>query len=143
MLFSIHYVTRYDYSAPVTDNLNALRVRPTTTATQRCDEFIVRIDPETRLGRHSDYFGTEVIEFGISTPHSSLEIDVRARVVTSDPPDPPDPALGGAGGPAVPRGGRRVPAREHPRAAQRRARRAVGRRARTRARWRPRRRSAS
>jgi transglutaminase-like putative cysteine protease len=91
MLFSIHYVTRYDYSAPVTDNLNALRVRPTTTATQRCDEFIVRIDPETRLGRHSDYFGTEVIEFGISTPHSALEIDVRARVVTSDPPDPPDP----------------------------------------------------
>ena len=57
---------RYDYDAPVTDNLNALRVRPATTATQRCDEFHVRIDPETRLGRHADYFGTEVIEFGIS-----------------------------------------------------------------------------
>ena len=90
MLFSIRYVTEYRYSEPVTDNLNALRVRPATTATQRCDEFHVRIDPETRLGRHSDYFGTEVIEFGISGPHRSLTIDVRARVVTSPPGETAD-----------------------------------------------------
>jgi hypothetical protein len=51
----------------------------------------LKIDPETRLGRHADYFGTEVIEFGISRPHSALTIDVRARVVTSEPPEPPDP----------------------------------------------------
>jgi transglutaminase-like putative cysteine protease len=100
MLFSIHYVTAYRYDEPVTDNLNALRVRPATTATQRCDEFHVRIDPETRLGRHADYFGTEVIEFGISGPHTSLTIDVRARVVTSAPPDPPDPAWQGLAAPS-------------------------------------------
>jgi transglutaminase-like putative cysteine protease len=91
MHFSIRYVTEYRYSSPVTDNLNALRVRPTTTATQRCDEFHVRVEPETRLGRHSDYFGTEVIEFGISAPHDALTIDVRARVVTAEPPAAPDP----------------------------------------------------
>jgi transglutaminase-like putative cysteine protease len=91
MHFSIHYVTEYRYAAPVSDNLNALRVRPATTANQRCDEFHVRVDPETRVGRHLDYFGTEVIEFGISRPHSELTIDVRARVVTSEPPPPPDP----------------------------------------------------
>jgi transglutaminase-like putative cysteine protease len=100
MLFSIHYVTEYRYDEPVTDNLNALRVRPATTATQRCDEFHVRIDPETRLGRHADYFGTEVIEFGISGPHTSLTIDVRARVVTSEPADPPDPAWEGLAAPS-------------------------------------------
>jgi transglutaminase-like putative cysteine protease len=92
MLFSIHYVTEYQYGELVTDNLNALRVRPATTATQRCDEFHVRIDPESRLGRHADYFGTEVIEFGISRPHTALTIDVRARVVTSPPPEPPTPS---------------------------------------------------
>jgi transglutaminase-like putative cysteine protease len=92
MLFAIHYVTEYRYGEPVTDNLNALRVRPATTATQRVDEFHVRTDPEARLGRHHDYFGTEVIEFGISRPHSSLTIDVRARVVTSEPPEPPCPS---------------------------------------------------
>jgi transglutaminase-like putative cysteine protease len=97
MHFSIRFLTEYAYDAPVTDNLNALRVRPATTSSQRCDEFTVRIDPEARVGRHSDYFGTEVLEFGIVRPHTRMSIDVRARVVTADPAEPPDaewPALG-------------------------------------------------
>jgi transglutaminase-like putative cysteine protease len=97
MHFSIRFLTEYVYDAPVTDNLNALRVRPATTSSQRCDEFTVRIDPEARVGRHSDYFGTEVLEFGIVRAHTRLSIDVRARVVTADPAAPPDsdwPALG-------------------------------------------------
>ena len=89
MHFAIRFLTEYRYDTQVTDNLNALRVRPATTTTQRCDEFHVRTDPESRLGRHVDYFNTEVIEFGISQPHNSLTIDVRARVVTSDASEPP------------------------------------------------------
>jgi transglutaminase-like putative cysteine protease len=90
MHFSIRFLTEYVYDAPVTDNLNALRVRPATTSSQRCDEFTVRIEPEARVGRHSDYFGTEVLEFGIVRAHTRLSIDVRARVVTAEPPEPPD-----------------------------------------------------
>ncbi len=89
MNFAIRYLTEYRYAAPVTDNLNALRVQPATTPNQRCDDFNLLIDPETRLGRHVDYFGTEVIEFGVSRPHTKLTIDARARVVTSTPPEPP------------------------------------------------------
>jgi transglutaminase-like putative cysteine protease len=87
--FAIRHLTEYRYDAPVTDNLNALRVRPATTATQRVDDFHVRTDPEARLARHIDYFGTEVTEFGIATPHDHLSIDVSARVVTREPPEPP------------------------------------------------------
>ncbi len=90
MHFEIRYLTEYRYDAPVTDNLNSLRVRPATTSTQRCDEFHTRIEPEARVSRHLDYFGTEVIEFGIPAAHDHLTIDVLARVVTSDPPEPPD-----------------------------------------------------
>jgi transglutaminase-like putative cysteine protease len=90
MNFAIRYYTEYRYAEPVSDNLNALRVRPATTSTQRCDEFHLRVDPETRLTRHADYFGTEVAEFGVSRPHSRLSIDARARVVTNPPPDAPD-----------------------------------------------------
>ena len=90
MNFAIRYATEYTYEQPVTDNLNALRVRPANTSTQRCDDFHVRVEPETRLGRHVDYFGTEVIEFGVSKPHTQMSIDVRARVVTSAQSDPPD-----------------------------------------------------
>ena len=97
MHFSIRFCTEYVYDQPVTDNLNALRVRPAMTTGQRCDEFTVRIEPEARVGRHSDYFGTEVLEFGIVRPHRKLTIDVRARVVTSEPSDPPDVAWGALG----------------------------------------------
>jgi transglutaminase-like putative cysteine protease len=88
--FAIRYLTEYHYDTAVTDNLNALRVRPATTSSQRCDEFHTRIEPEARVSRHLDYFGTEVLEFGIPTAHEQLTIDVRARVVTSEPPEPPD-----------------------------------------------------
>ena len=65
-------------------------MRPATTSTQRVDDFHVRIDPEARLQRHLDYYGTEVIEFGVAQPHDHLSIDVRARVVTAEPAEPPD-----------------------------------------------------
>jgi transglutaminase-like putative cysteine protease len=90
MNFAIRYLTEYRYDAPVTDNLNALRVRPAVTPTQTVDDFVVRIDPETRLHQHLDYFGTAVIEFGISRPHERLSIDVRARVKTTAPDEPPE-----------------------------------------------------
>ena len=92
MHLAIRYLTEYRYAEPVCDNLNALRVRPATTSTQRCDEFHTRIDPEARVSRHLDYFGTEVLEFGIPTAHEQLTIDMRARVVTSDPPEPSEGA---------------------------------------------------
>lgn len=90
MHFAIRFLTEYRYDAPVTDNLNALRVRPATTSTQRCDEFHTRIEPEARVSRYLDYFGTEVLEFGIPSAHDHLTIDVRARVVTSAPAEPPE-----------------------------------------------------
>ena len=100
MNFAIRYTTVYSYEQPVTDNLNALRVRPATTSGQRSDDFHVRVEPETRLGRHIDYFGTEVIEFGVSRPHTELSIDVRARVVTSAPAEPPDASWSGIESPS-------------------------------------------
>jgi transglutaminase-like putative cysteine protease len=89
MHFTIRFVTEYRYDAPVSDNLNALRVRPATTSTQRCDEFHTRIEPEARVSRHLDYFGTEVLEFGVPASHQQLTVDVRARVVTAPSLDPP------------------------------------------------------
>src|SRR4051794_40091562 len=89
MHFAIRFLTEYRYDGPVTDNLNALRVQPANTATQRVDDFGVRVDPQARLHQHLDYYGTTVIEFGISKPHEHLSIDVRARVATTAPPEPP------------------------------------------------------
>ena len=106
MNLAIRYLTQYEYDAEVVDNLNALRVKPHANGRQRCDEFSVRLNPEVRLHRHTDYFGTEVVEFEVSRPHRHLTIDVRARVSTWESPEPPratwdalqDPAYREAGG---------------------------------------------
>ncbi|HEY2006792.1 MAG TPA: transglutaminase family protein [Solirubrobacteraceae bacterium] len=106
MNFAIRYVTEYDYDGDVVDNLNALRVKPHANGRQRCDEFSVRLTPEVRLHRHTDYFGTEVVEFEVSRPHRHLTIDVRARASTKASTEPPqatwealrDPSYREAGG---------------------------------------------
>ena len=110
MNFAIRYLTQYEYDAEVVDNLNALRVKPHGNGRQRCDEFSVRLTPEVRLHRHTDYFGTEVVEFEVSRPHRSLthrrararEHQGLARAAAID--------VGGARRPQLPRGRRRVPA---------------------------------
>jgi transglutaminase-like putative cysteine protease len=89
MNFAIRYLTRYQYDADVVDNLNALRVKPATNGRQRCDEFNVRLTPEVRLHRHTDYFGTDVVEVEVCRPHRELTIDVRARVSTKTSSEPP------------------------------------------------------
>jgi transglutaminase-like putative cysteine protease len=89
MNFAIRYLTQYAYDGDVVDNLNALRVKPHGNGRQRCDEFSVRLTPEVRLHRHTDYFGTEVVEFEVSRPHRELTIDVRAQVSTRAAGEPP------------------------------------------------------
>ena len=88
MRFAIHYLTEYRYDEPVTDNLNVLRVTPAATPTQEPEDFRVQVDPEARLHRHADYFGTQVVEYGITRPHEHMAVDVRARVSTTEPPEP-------------------------------------------------------
>ena len=64
------------------------------------------MSPEVRLHRHTDYFGTDVVEFEVPSPHRQLTIDVRARVATKPANEPPlatwdalrDPGYHEAGG---------------------------------------------
>ncbi len=95
-----HASTTYD--TDVVDNLNALRVKPLGNGRQRCDEFGVRLTPEVRLHRHTDYFGTEVVEFEISRPHRQLTIDVRARARHQAALRAAARDMGGAGRPQLP-----------------------------------------
>jgi transglutaminase-like putative cysteine protease len=90
MIFSINYVTEYRYPAPVTDSMNALRVRPANLPTQRRRSFAITTTPDARIHEHDDYFGTTVHEFEVAQPHESLQIVVDTEVETSRPTLPPD-----------------------------------------------------
>ena len=79
------------------DNLNALRVKPATTPTQRVDDFGVRVDPETRLHQHLDYFGTHGDRVrrsrGRTTTCRSTSARASRRPRPPEPPEAPWPDL--------------------------------------------------
>jgi transglutaminase-like putative cysteine protease len=95
MNFSIRYETEYLYKQPVTDSFNALRVQPATTPSQRCEHFDISVEPDAALTARTDYFGTDVIEFGVFKPHKRLAFQANARVSTSAPAPAPDPSWDG------------------------------------------------
>lgn len=106
MNFAIRYLSDYRYDAPVTESMNAIRVRPVESATQRVEEFSVRVNPDVRLSERVDYFGTHVHEFEVVRAHDRLVIDARARVSTTVGGEPPNPPWSALGTPAyVARGG--------------------------------------
>jgi len=89
--YSVVHTTEYRYSSEVSDQHNAIRVRPANGGGQELEGFDVTIDPGARLYEHTDYFGTEVIQFAISGRHDHLSIRAEARVRVSAPETPPDP----------------------------------------------------
>lgn len=82
MRFDIVYTASYRYPEPVSDSINALRVKPAVTPGQSVESFHVKVEPEARIHERRDYFGTDVLEFEISEPHERLDIVARADVLT-------------------------------------------------------------
>ena len=78
MHFAIRYLTEYRYDGAGHRQPQRAAGQAGDDATQRVEDFGVRVDPEARLHQHLDYFGTTVIEFGISRPHEHL-VDRRPR----------------------------------------------------------------
>jgi transglutaminase-like putative cysteine protease len=86
--FAIQYRSEYAYDSAVSDQHNAVRVRPADTPLQRVDSYDLSVTPRARQFTYRDYFGTEVSEFNVWESHATLLIEARARVTTS-PPAPP------------------------------------------------------
>ena len=89
MRFDIRYQASYQYPEPVTDSLNTLRVQPAVTPFQTVESFDVEVEPDARVQKRRDYFGTEVLEFEIGDPHDRLTMVAHASVLTEQPPNPP------------------------------------------------------
>ena len=88
--YEIAYRSDYRYDAPVAGNLNALRMRPVSEGTQRCEHFDVRVDPEGLRHEFVDIFGNAVTEILVAPPHQRLTIEVDALVATTTPLPAPD-----------------------------------------------------
>ncbi len=81
MIYEIRHITRYAYSAPVSQCHNLLHLMPRNTKHQRCISSRVDIKPTpVSTNKREDYFGNKAHYFSLQAPHKSLEITVHSKV---------------------------------------------------------------
>jgi len=90
----IRYRMHFQYSQPVRESQNEVRVRPRDDETQRVLSSRLTTAPATQVFSAFDYWGTAVDHVGVRTPHESLEVVAETSVETSTRPVPmPDAPL--------------------------------------------------
>jgi transglutaminase-like putative cysteine protease len=84
VIYDIRHVTSYSYESPVSFARCSLRLEPRSGDGQELVSHTVEIRPKPadRTVRY-DFFGTHTENILIETPHRSLRIDSRSRVLVS------------------------------------------------------------
>jgi transglutaminase-like putative cysteine protease len=83
-------MTRFRYSAPITQSVMELRMHPRTENDQRCLNFQINLTPNAHLIEHRDYLGNIVHHFDIPGQHKQLTITAQALVDMRPHLLPPD-----------------------------------------------------
>ena len=90
MIYTIRHVTRFRYSAPITESALQVRMQPRREGRQHCLSFELTTNPEARILSFQDYLGNTVHSFDIPVHHQ--ELTVTAQSLVSVMPSPPLPA---------------------------------------------------
>jgi len=85
MFYSIRHVTKYFYSAPISESFTEVRMQPRSEANQRCLTFQLSVSPRTRVFSHRDHFSNSVHHFDVAGLHSRLLIVAEALVDLQPP----------------------------------------------------------
>src|SRR5215212_8483365 len=93
MHVSINHVTKFEYSAPITESVMELRMQPLSEGPQRCLKFEVGLRPVARVSSYRDHLGNGVHHFDIPGNHMQLVITAKS-LVESLPREEPPAALG-------------------------------------------------
>ncbi len=85
MQYSITHKTTYDYGDVVPECFNIVRLSPRPIADQVCESHELTIVPEpAERVKRTDFFGNQIEQFSIDSPHSSLTVTARTKLkVTS------------------------------------------------------------
>ena len=80
MFYSIRHLTKFRYSAPVSESLMELRMHPRSEGLQRCLNFKLSVTPRRGCNHYRDYLGNVVHHFDVPSPHRQLTIMAEAMV---------------------------------------------------------------
>jgi transglutaminase-like putative cysteine protease len=92
MHLSINHVTKFRYSAPITESIMELRMQPLTEGPQRCLKYDINLKPTARVTSYRDHLGNAVHHFDIPGRHTQLVINAKSIIETL-PRDLPPEAL--------------------------------------------------
>jgi len=90
MHLSISHVTKFRYSAPITESVMELRMQPLSEGPQRCLKFDLNLRPQARVSSYRDHFGNVVQHFDIPGRHLQLVINAKSLVETLPHPETPE-----------------------------------------------------
>ncbi|HJQ31117.1 MAG TPA: transglutaminase family protein [Pyrinomonadaceae bacterium] len=93
MHLSISHVTKFRYSAPITESVMELRMQPLSEGPQRCLKFDVSLRPSARVSSYRDHLGNSVQHFDIPGRHTQLVITAKSLVESLPREETPE-ALG-------------------------------------------------
>ena len=69
MFYSIRHLTKFRYSAPVSESVMQLRMHPRSEGPQRCMNFQVTVTPRAGVRSYRDYLGNVVHHFDVPSAH--------------------------------------------------------------------------
>lgn len=88
MYYRIRHVTRFQYSAPVTESLVELRMHPRTESYQRCLDYQLAVTPKVDVHVYRDFMGNNIHHFAVAGAHTQLQLLSEAIVEMNQWPDP-------------------------------------------------------
>lgn len=88
--FKIKHTTKYSYQGQVRDSANQIILYPVNDEYQEILKHELKISGDPLVDVYRDYYGNEVGNFTISTPHSELSIISKVIVTTRPKPLPQD-----------------------------------------------------
>lgn len=83
--YEIEHSTRFEYTAPITETVMELRLRPLDGAGQRCLDFRLEISPRAPVGSFHDGYGNEVHYFNLLRAHQRVRVTSRSVVERGEP----------------------------------------------------------
>lgn len=89
MFYSIRHVTRFQYTAPVSESVMEVRKHPRSDGSQRCFNYNLKVTPRARVFSYRDYLGNSVHHFDVPGRYTKLVITSMAQVEVQRPPELP------------------------------------------------------
>ena len=90
MYYTVHHVTRFRYSAPISESIMEVRIQPRSEGIQRCLDFRLSTSPRAQILSYRDDLGNRVHHFDVPNRHSHLTITAEAIVELMTPPVLPE-----------------------------------------------------